>query len=127
MLTGKIILSYLKKVQERIDNYFLSLPEPHRSCLLFLRDSILGYSHKITEKRSFNTPFYSYQGKSLGFISYDPKTGVIYFSFTRGFLLDHSALASDGRKKQKVLYIDPAQDIDIKNLKEILDLACKLY
>ena len=114
------------KAQEKIDNYFLSLQEPHQSCLLFLRSFLLGYSTDITEKRSFNTPFYYYKGKSIGFISYDPKTGIIYFSFTRGFLLHHPALVSEGRKKQKVLYIDPAKDVDVESLNAVLEMACGL-
>lgn len=113
--------------QEKIDHYFLSLQEPQQSCLLFLRSFLLGYSPHITEKRSFNTPFYSYKGKSLCFISYDPKSSVIYISFTRGFLIDHPALVSEGRKQQKILYVDPAKDVDVESLGGILKIACDLY
>jgi hypothetical protein len=113
--------------QEKIDNYFLSLPEPHQSCLLFLRSFLLGYSEQITEKRSFNTPFYHYKGKALCFISYDPKSRIIYISFTRGFLIDHPNLVSEGRKQHKVFYADPEKDIDVESLTEILDRARSLY
>ncbi len=112
------------KAQEKIDNYFLSLPEPQRSCLLFLHSFLLGYSSAIRTKRSFNTPFYHHKGKSLCFISYDPKSKVIYTSFTRGFLIDHPDLVTEGRKKQKILYINPSKDIDVESLGCILELAC---
>ena len=114
-------------MQEQIDNYFFSLPEPQRSCLLFLREVVLSYSDKITESRKFNTPFYYYDKKWLGFISYDPKTKIIYIAFAKGYLMKHPKLVSEGRKKQKIFYVDPAKDIDIKSLKAILKEVCQLY
>lgn len=126
MLIKKITSLHLK-VFEKIDSYFLSLTEPYQSCLLFLRDFILGSSAHITEQRKFNTPFYYYKGKWLCFISYDPKSHLIYISFVKGFLIDHPALVSEGRKTHKVLYVDPAKDIDAKSLAEIVELARELY
>ncbi|MBA3680645.1 MAG: DUF1801 domain-containing protein [Bacteroidetes bacterium] len=70
-------------MQEQIDNYFFSLPEPYQSCLLFLRDFILNYSDNITESRKFNTPFYYYNKKWLSYISYHPKTKVIYIAIVK--------------------------------------------
>lgn len=114
-------------MQEQIDNYFYSLNEPHKSCLLFLRKFILDHSDKITESRKFNTPFYYFNKKWLAFISYHPKTKVIYIAFVNGYLIDHPKLVSEGRKKQKVIYIDPEKDVDVKSLKTILKEVCKLY
>jgi len=108
------------------DNNFFSSPEPHRSSLIFLRDFILQYSDRITEKWSNNTPFYYYNKKSICFISYDPKTKIIYISFTNGYLLKHKKLLSEGRKKMKIFYVDPTVDIDVKSLKAILSSACGL-
>ncbi len=45
----------------------------------------------------------------------------------KGHLIVHPKLVSEGRKKQKTFYIDPAKDIDVKSLEEILKLACGLY
>lgn len=114
-------------MQEQIDNYFYSLNEPQKSCLLFLRRFILDYSDKITESRKFNTPFYYYNKKWLAFISYDPKTNVIYIAFVKGNLMKHPKLVSEGRKQQKIFYVDPSKDVDIKSLKAILQEASKLY
>ncbi len=112
---------------EQIDNYFFFLNEPYKSCLLFLRRFILDHSENITESRKFNTPFYYYNKKWLGFISYEPKTGIIYIAFARGYLIEHPKLISEGRKKQKIIYIDPEKDVDVTTLAEILNLASKLY
>ncbi len=114
-------------MQEQIDNYFYSLDEPCKSCLLFLRRFILDHSSRITESRKFNTPFYYFNKKWLAFISYDPKTKIIYVAFVNGYLIDHPKLLTEGRKKQKIMYIDPEKDINVKALKEILNLACKTY
>ncbi len=114
-------------MQEPIDIFFEKLDEPYRSCLLFLRQFILDYSSDITESRKFNTPFYYFKKKWLGFISYDPKTKIIYIAFANGYLMKHPKLLSEGRKKQKIFYIDPAKDVDVKSLKAILKEACQLY
>lgn len=114
-------------MQEQIDNYFYSLNEPQKSCLLFLRRFILDHSDKITESRKFNTPFYYYNLKWLAFISYHPQTKIIYVAFVNGYLIDHPKLVSEKRKKQKIIYIDPEKDVDVRSLKKILNNACKLY
>lgn len=107
-------------MQNRIDNYFISLPEPERSCLLFLRNFILEFSTKITEKRKFNTPFYYSEGRWLCYISYHPKTRKIHISFVNGFKISHPKLFAEGRKKMKIFHINAHENIDIKSLKKIL-------
>lgn len=113
-------------MKDLLNNNFFSSTEPQRSCLLFLRDFILGYSNNVSEKWSNNTPFYYLKKKSLCFISYDPKTKIIYISFTKGFLITHKALVSEGRKKARIIYVDPEKDIDLKTLKQVFDMACSL-
>lgn len=90
---------------------------------MFIRDYILGFDKEISEKWSFNTPFYYHKKKSVCFISWNPKNKIIYISFTNGYLLTHPKLLSEGRKKQKILYIDPEKDIDVATLKKILGAA----
>ncbi|MCE3226943.1 MAG: hypothetical protein K0S32_1494 [Bacteroidetes bacterium] len=108
------------------DNFFHSLQEPYRSCLLFLQKFIREQHDGISEEWHFNTPFYYYNKKWLGFISYHPKTKEIYISFTDGHLMKHKSLKSEGRKKARIFRVDPEKDIDVKALKEILKKACQL-
>jgi hypothetical protein len=108
------------------DNFFNSLSEPHKSCLLFLRGFIIGHSPQITESWKFNTPFYYYNKKWLGFLSYHPKTKEIYISFTDGYKINHTSLVSEGRKQAKIFRVKAEEDIDITSLKEVLELAVKL-
>lgn len=105
---------------ESVEFYFDSLDEPERSCLLYLRSFLLTYSENITEQRKNNTPFYYWNKKWLGFISYNPKNKEIYISFANGYKIDHPKLLSEGRKNMKIFYVDPEKDVDVKSLKEIL-------
>jgi hypothetical protein len=109
-----------------VDNYFITLDEPHRSCLLYLRNFILQFSDKITEERKNNTPFYYVNGKWFAHISYHPKTKEIHVSFVDGNKIEHPKLVSEGRKKMKIFYIDPSVDIDIKSLNTIMKMAISL-
>jgi hypothetical protein len=102
------------------ENYFHSLPEPERGCLLFLRDFLLAYPVKLEESWKNHTPFYYCNKKWIGWINYDPKTRGIYISFANGNKMDHPKLVSEGRKKMKILHVDPNRDVDINSLGEIL-------
>jgi len=106
-----------------IDNFFFSLAEPERSCLLFIRQFVLEHSPEISENWKFNTPFYNYKGKWMCYLSYNQKTKVIYIGFVHGFRMSHKKLLSEGRTQVKVFYVDPNKDVDIKSLKTILKQA----
>jgi hypothetical protein len=111
---------------QKANNPFANLPEPDRSCLLYLREFILDFSSDISESWKFNTPFYYYKGKWLCFISYDKKTSVIYVSMVNGYKITHPKLLSEGRKKMKIFYVDAEKDTDVKSLKAILRKAVVL-
>jgi hypothetical protein len=107
-------------------NFFHTLNEPYQSCLLFLRNFILESSGNISESWKFHTPFYYYRKKWIAFISYHPKTKIIYIAFVDGAKIFHPSLISEGRKKMKIIYIDPEKDIDVKALKVIIKEAISL-
>ena len=69
-----------------------------------------------------NTPFYYYETKWFGFLSYHPITHEIYISFVKGSKVEHPKLLSEGRKQQKIFRIDPNNDIDVIVLREIVAL-----
>ena len=103
------------------------MPEPDRSCLLYLRQHILQHSPHITEAWKFNTPFYYYKGRWLCFISYHKITRVTYISMVNGGKINHPKLVSEGRKKMKIFYVDTQKDVDVKSLDSILTLSLKLF
>lgn len=113
-------------MQPQPDNYFNTVQEPERSCLLFLRGFLLSYPASISERWSFNTPFYHCNNKSVCFINYDKKTREIYLSFTHGHKIKHPSLVSEGRKQHKIFRVDANMDIDIKSLEAVMKIAVNL-
>ncbi|MES2762671.1 MAG: hypothetical protein V4677_10700 [Bacteroidota bacterium] len=113
-------------MQDHIDNYFLSLPEPEQSVLLFLHRFLMNEVN-LQYERKFNTPFYYHNGKWFCFISYDPKKRDIYISFVKGYKVLHPKLLSEGRKQQKIYKIISEKDINTKELITICKSLKKIY
>ena len=114
-------------MEQSLDNFFLKIPEPQQSTLLFLRQFLIE-EIKIEESWKFNTPFYYYKGKWFCYLSYSAKRKhEIYIGFVRGYQIEHTHLLSEGRKQIKVYRINPYENIDIKELKKIISLLKKYY
>lgn len=110
-----------------LDNFFLKIPEPQQSTLLFLRH-FFSQEMNLQESWKFNTPFYYYKEKWFCYLSYSVKRKhEIYIGFVRGHLVEAPNLVSEGRKQIKVYRIDPSKDIDVKALKKITALLKKTY
>lgn len=114
-------------MEQPLHDFFLSIPEPHRSGFLFLRRFFME-DCGLSEAWKFNTPFYYFKGKWFAFISYNAKKDhEIYISFVRGNLVAHPALLSEGRKQQRIYRIAPGEDIDVSALKQITDTLKACY
>ncbi len=81
----------------------------------------------LQENWKFNTPFYYFNGKWFCYISYHKKKDETYIGFVRGYKIKHDRLISGGRKQIKVYPINPEQDIDIEELREIVVLHKSVY
>lgn len=103
-----------------IQEYFFRIKEPEQSALLYLRKSILDSDPLITETFSFQLPFLKYRGKMLCFFYFSKKYKQHYLSFYHGDRLDEPELLSEGRKKFKILLIDPEKDLPMELIFEIL-------
>jgi Domain of unknown function (DU1801) len=114
-------------MEESLDNFFLSIPEPQRSALLFLRQFFIN-DMQLEENWKFNTPFYYYNGKWFCYISYNRKKNhEIYIGFVKGHLVNHKALLAEGRKQIKVYRVNPDKDIKVAELKTIVKLCKGVY
>lgn len=108
-----------------LENYFLQQPEPHQSCMIYLRGWLK--DQDFEELYKFSTAFYYYKGKMFCYMSVSSKEKKLYLGFVKGYKMKHPSLKKEGRKQIKVFYINPEKDLPIKELKTIISEAKKLY
>jgi len=113
-------------LEEQIDNYFLTLPEPEQAVLLFLHKFLMN-EMELQSKRKFNTPFYYYKGKWFCFLDYNKQKRSIHISFVKGNQFSHPKLLAEGRKQMKIYKIPPEKDINVKELNAICNELKKFY
>lgn len=110
---------------QTVDEYILSQDESTRILIFFLRDIILSTSIEITERLSFNCPFYYYKGM-LCYISLEKKR--VYIGFCRGALLKNKypVLEKNNRKLiASVAYKNP-EEVDVAVIQSILKDSMEL-
>lgn len=110
-----------------LESFFRLKPEPQQSCLYFLRSIITNFDPEIRETYKWKLPFYTLKGKMFCYLWIDKKNDQPYICFTKGNELDHPLLVQGERKKMKAFYVDPYEDIDVKTLTELLNLAREKY
>ncbi len=114
-------------MDKHLDNFFLTVPEPYQSALLYLRHFFIE-EMDLQESWKFNTPFYYYNGKWFGYLSYSEKRHhEIYVGFIKGYKVTHKKLLSEGRKQIKVYRIDATKDINAIELTKITKLLKAQY
>lgn len=111
----------------QIDQFFEAQPEPNRSCMLALRSWIMGFDPEITETWKWRLPFYCYRGKTFCYLWQDKRTQQPYVGVVAGDQIDHPMLIQGDRKRMKVLYIDPEEDLPVEALHMILSQAKTYY
>lgn len=96
----------------KLENYYLSKPEPYQGCLLALRHLILSANPGIVHERKFQIPFFTYKGKKLGYLWLNRKKLML------GFCLDKSLqeVIPDIKPKDKYesFQIDPNADLPVE-------------
>ncbi|MCW5909914.1 MAG: DUF1801 domain-containing protein [Cyclobacteriaceae bacterium] len=110
-----------------LDNFYLTKPEPVKSCLLALRDIILDQDESITETVKYGMPCFCYAKKMFCYLWTDKKTGKPYMLFVEGKRLTHPRLEAGARARMKIFRVDPEKDLPIKTIRSILQKALDLY
>lgn len=106
-----------------IDLFYQNLEEPYNSCFMALKSIILEFDSRISEEWKYKLLFFYFNGKMFCYLWIDKENKLPYVSFADGFRLQHPLLISAERKRFKIFYIDPNNDIDIKNLNKIMEEA----
>ena len=113
-------------MEDQIDNYYLTLPEPEQSALLFLHNFLMN-EMDLQSKRKFNTPFYYYHGKWFCYLDYNKNKRSIHISFVKGNTVSNPKLLSEDRKQMKIYKILPKKNINTKELTTICKALKKAY
>lgn len=110
-----------------LDNFYLSQPEPNRSCFLALREMILSLDQEFTPEWKYKLPFFYYKKKMFCYLWKDKVTQEPYIGIVRCTNINHPKLEQGNRKRMKIYRVNPNEDIDIEELFEILKESMKLY
>ena len=112
---------------EDLHDYYLSKKEPNKSCLLALREIILGQDTDVIETQKWGMPCFCYRKKVFCYLWTDKKTDRPYLLMVEGKHLDHPGLEKGGRARMKAFSVDPDRDLPIDILVNILQQALDLY
>jgi hypothetical protein len=109
------------------DLFYASQEEPTRSCLLALREIILTRNENITEAWKYSMPMFCYKQKMFCYVWVHKKYLQPYLGMVEGKHLHHPDLLMEKRSRMKILLFDPAVDLPIEKIKNILEEALDLY
>lgn len=106
-----------------IDNYYLQKEEPIKSCLLAIREWILGYDKDFTEAWKYRMPCFCYKGKAFCYLWTDKKTHLPYILMVEGGKIDHPSLVQGDRARMKIMYLNPNEDLPIETIDAIFKMV----
>jgi hypothetical protein len=112
---------------KELDLFYLQKDEPLKSCLLFLRDHILGFDKNITEAWKYRMPFFCYKGKMFCYLWMNKKTHQPYLGIVEGRRIEHPSLVIEKRSRMKIMLMDAADDVPVDTINTILKMAIDLY
>lgn len=112
---------------KELDNFYLQLNEPLKSCMMALSDIILAQDAALTLAWKYKTPFFCYKEKIFCYLSIRKKDAVPYIGIVEGHRLEHPALIAEKRSRIKVMFFNPSEDLPIETIEEILQQALILY
>lgn len=109
------------------DQFYLSKAEPHKSCLLTLRDIILRQDEQVSETTKYGMPCFCYKNKIFCYLWTDKKTAEPYILFVEGKHLNHPKLVTGKRARMKTFSVNSSTDMPIETIENLLNQALDLY
>lgn len=108
-----------------LEAYYARQPEPAQGCLLALRAHIHAQAGpgEITEVWSYYMPTFRYRGKRFCYLWTQKSDGMPYIGFINGTHVADEALRVEGRKRMKILVLDPSADLPVALLDKVLQQA----
>lgn len=108
---------------KQTDQFYASQQEPNKSCFLALRALLLQIDSDITETVKYGMPCFLYKKAIVAYLWKDKKTEEPYILFAEGRKLNHPQLESGTRARMKTFTVNPAEDLPLPLLKNILKEA----
>ena len=112
---------------KEMDTFFFEQEEPVKSCLWALRSIIQNYHPEFEPRWYYRLPCFMYKKQVFCYLWIDKKTQFPYIAIGKGVHIDHPDLIQGNRTFTKLLMIDPNEDIPIKKIHSIFDMAMELY
>ncbi len=109
-----------------LDNFYLSQPEPIKSCLLALRTIILDKNEHITHEWKYRMPMFYYKGKMLCYLWVHKTLHQPYLGIVDGRLIDHPALIMEKRARMKIMLFNADEDLPVEVITDILAKALQI-
>jgi Domain of unknown function (DU1801) len=110
-----------------VGRFFAKHNESERSCLLAVRDLILGHDPLITEALKYGMPFFLYRGKMFCYLWTRKESGQPYLGIVEGQRVFHPLLIQEDRARMKIFLLDPTMHMPVGSISAILDAAIALY
>jgi hypothetical protein len=109
-----------------LDHFYMQKEEPHKSCLLVLREIILSLDKDISAAWKYGMPFFCYKGKMFCYLWVHKQYKQPYIGLVEGKQMQHAQLLLEKRARMKILLVDATKDIPVKVVKTIVKEALKL-
>ena len=109
------------------DAFYINQEEPNKSCFLAMRELLFNCDARISETPKYGMPCFTLNKKPFCYLWVNKKSSQPYFLFVDGDKLKHPALREDGRKKMKVFIVNPTRDLDLNQIKAVLEEALALH
>ena len=126
MLPLFFISIFIWDMINQLEEKYLKMQEPHRSCLLAVREIILAFDDNLNESIKYGMPFFSYGKKMFCYFWFDKKTKEPYIGFAEGHQMNHPMLIAGNRTRIKIFPLSSDKDLPIADLKKVLDEVVKL-
>ena len=107
-------------------DFYLTKNEIISSCLVSLRDLILGLHPNIAETRKYGMPCFTFKGKQFCYLWTDKETKEPYVLIIDGDKLNHGALEKGKRSRMKSLRVASNEDLQLDLINTILNDALRL-
>ncbi len=106
-----------------IDPFYQGQPEPHRACVLVLRERILRHDARINEAWKYGMPFFLLNGCMFCYLWVHKQEHLPYIGFVDGREPHHPRSLQEARARMKTLLIDPRNDLPLTIIDDLLRMA----